>query len=102
MKLISWNVNGLRACCNKGFIEYFMKMDADLFCVQETKMQPEQWEYQFDGYHQYFYSAEKKGYSGTAIFTKEEQCLAESSTYNVLSMLSCVLMDLGILRENSR
>lgn len=70
MKLISWNVNGLRACCNKGFIEYFMKMDADLFCVQETKMQPEQWEYQFDGYHQYFYSAEKKDIRELPFFQK--------------------------------
>ncbi len=70
MKLISWNVNGLRACCNKGFIEYFMQENADIFCVQETKMQPEQWDRHFDGYEQYFYSAEKKGYSGTAVFTK--------------------------------
>lgn len=70
MKLISWNVNGLRACCNKGFMEYFAQENADIFCVQETKMQPEQWEHHFDGYEQYFYSAEKKGYSGTAVFTK--------------------------------
>ncbi|MDF2513495.1 MAG: xth [Herbinix sp.] len=72
MKLISWNVNGLRACLNKGFAEYFANMDADIFCLQETKLQPEQVEIAFQGYHQYFNSAVKKGYSGTAIFCKQE------------------------------
>ena len=72
MKLISWNVNGLRACLNKGFAEYFTEMDADIFCLQETKLQPEQVEIAFEGYHQYFNSAVKKGYSGTAIFCKQE------------------------------
>lgn len=72
MKLISWNVNGLRACLNKGFAEYFTNMDADIFCLQETKLQPEQVEIAFNGYHQYFNSAVKKGYSGTAIFCKQE------------------------------
>lgn len=72
MKLISWNVNGLRACMNKGFKEFFNSMDADVFCVQETKMQLEQVEFSFEGYHQYFNSAVKKGYSGTAIFSKKE------------------------------
>jgi exodeoxyribonuclease-3 len=72
MKLISWNVNGLRACLNKGFAEYFANMDADIFCLQETKLQPEQVEIAFEGYHQYFNSAVKKGYSGTAIFCKQE------------------------------
>lgn len=72
MKLISWNVNGLRACLNKGFAEYFADMDADIFCLQETKLQPEQVEIAFKGYHQYFNSAVKKGYSGTAIFCKQE------------------------------
>jgi len=72
MKLISWNVNGLRACLSKGFIDYFAREDADFFCLQETKMQPGQAEIPADGYHQYFYSAEKKGYSGTAILTKHE------------------------------
>lgn len=72
MKLVSWNVNGLRACINKGFKDFFNNVDADIFCVQETKMQPEQVEFTFEGYHQFFNSAVKKGYSGTAIFSKEE------------------------------
>ncbi|MDF2866398.1 MAG: exodeoxyribonuclease [Clostridia bacterium] len=70
MKLISWNVNGIRAALNKGFTEFFNEIDADIFCVQETKMQEGQIEISFDGYNQYWNSAEKKGYSGTAIFTK--------------------------------
>jgi exodeoxyribonuclease-3 len=70
MKLISWNVNGLRACLNKGFEDFFHEIDADVFCVQETKMQPEQAEIKYDGYQQYWNSAIKKGYSGTAVFTK--------------------------------
>jgi len=72
MKLISWNVNGLRACLGKGFGEYFTAQDADFFCLQETKMQPGQAEIPAVGYREYFYSAEKKGYSGTAILTKHE------------------------------
>lgn len=72
MKLISWNVNGLRACLNKGFEEFFHNMDADIFCLQETKMQPDQAEVNLEGYHKYWNSAVKKGYSGTAIFTKKE------------------------------
>ena len=72
MKLISWNVNGLRACLGKGFGDYFKAQDADFFCLQETKMQPGQAEIPAEGYHEYFYSAEKKGYSGTAILTKHE------------------------------
>ena len=72
MKLVSWNVNGLRACINKGFEDFFLKVDADIFCLQETKLQPEQVELSFEGYHQYFNSAVKKGYSGTAIFCKKE------------------------------
>ncbi len=72
MKLISWNVNGLRACLNKGFAEFFKSVDADVFCLQETKLQPEQVEISFEGYHQYFNSAIKKGYSGTAVFCKKE------------------------------
>ena len=72
MKLISWNVNGLRACLGKGFMDYFTAESADFFCLQETKMQPGQAEIPAEGYHQYFYSAEKKGYSGTAILTKHE------------------------------
>jgi len=72
MKLISWNVNGLRACLGKGFADYFNAQDADFFCLQETKMQPGQAKIPADGYLEYFYSAEKKGYSGTAILTKHE------------------------------
>lgn len=72
MKLISWNVNGIRACLNKGFAETFKQLDADIFCIQETKCQPEQIELEFEGYTSYWNSAEKKGYSGTAIFTKQK------------------------------
>lgn len=72
MKLVSWNVNGLRACNGKGFRESFAVLDADFFCLQETKMQPGQLDIAFDGYHSYWNSAEKKGYSGTAIFTRHQ------------------------------
>ena len=72
MKLISWNVNGIRACVNKGFTEFFDKIDADIFSIQETKCQPGQIELNFEGYKAYWNSAERKGYSGTAIFTKKE------------------------------
>ena len=72
MKLISWNVNGIRACLTKGFEDIFKKLDADIFCIQETKCQPEQIKLEFEGYTSYWNSAEKKGYSGTAIFTKQK------------------------------
>ncbi len=72
MKLISWNVNGLRACLGKGFQDVFNAQDADIFCLQETKMQPGQAHVDCDGYMEYWYSAEKKGYSGTALFTKQK------------------------------
>lgn len=72
MKFISWNVNGFRACLNKGFAEFFKEADADFFCIQETKMQPGQADFDADGYYQYWFSAEKKGYSGTAVFAKTE------------------------------
>lgn len=72
MKLISWNVNGLRACLQKGFLDFFNEVDADLFCLQETKLQAGQLELELPGYHQYWNYAEKKGYSGTALFTKTE------------------------------
>ncbi len=72
MKLISWNVNGIRACVQKGFLEFFQEVDADIFCIQESKMQEGQLELELPGYYQYWNYAEKKGYSGTAIFTKEE------------------------------
>lgn len=72
MKLISWNVNGLRACQGKGFSDIFRQLDADFFCLQETKMQPGQLDIQFEGYESYWNSADKKGYSGTAIFTRHK------------------------------
>ena len=72
MKLISWNVNGIRACITKGFKEFFKIANADIFCIQETKCQKGQVELEFEGYKSYWNSAEKKGYSGTAIFTKKE------------------------------
>ena len=70
MRFVSWNVNGLRACIQKGFMEYFQSVDADFFCLQETKLQAGQIDLQLNGYHQYWNYANKKGYSGTAIFTK--------------------------------
>ena len=72
MKLISWNVNGIRACVQKGFLDFFKEIDADIFCIQESKLQEGQLELELEGYHQYWNYAEKKGYSGTAIFTKQE------------------------------
>ena len=72
MKYLSWNVNGLRACLGKGFLDYFWKQDADAFCLQETKLQPGQVELELPSYHQYWHSAVKKGYSGTAVFCKRE------------------------------
>ena len=72
MKLVSWNVNGIRACMTKGFEKFFKQINADIFCIQETKCQPEQVELKFEGYKSYWNSAEKKGYSGTAIFTKTQ------------------------------
>lgn len=72
LKFISWNVNGLRACCDKGFSDIFRRLDADFFCLQETKMQAGQLDLQFEGYQSYWNYAEKKGYSGTAIFTRHQ------------------------------
>jgi exodeoxyribonuclease-3 len=72
MKLISWNVNGIRACVKKGFLEYFRQADADIFCIQESKLQQGQIDLELEGYYQYWNYAERKGYSGTAIFTKKE------------------------------
>ena len=72
MKLISWNVNGIRACLGKGFLDFFNAIDADIFCIQETKCQEGQCEVETPGYFQYWNAAEKKGYSGTAVFTKKE------------------------------
>ncbi len=72
MKLISWNVNGIRACVNKGFMDYFNEVDADIFCIQESKLQKGQINLELPGYYQYWNYAEKKGYSGTALFSKQE------------------------------
>ncbi len=72
MKLISWNVNGLRACVQKGFLDFFKEIDADIFCIQESKLQEGQIDLELEGYHQYWNYAQKKGYSGTAVFAKEE------------------------------
>lgn len=72
MKFVSWNVNGLRACAGKGFADSFKALNADYFCLQETKMQPGQLDMEFDGYKSYWNSADKKGYSGTAIYTRRE------------------------------
>ncbi|MFR3813912.1 exodeoxyribonuclease III [Dialister invisus] len=80
LKYISWNVNGLRACIKKGFMQSFKELDADCFCLQETKLQPDQIELDLPGYHQYWNSAVKKGYSGTALFTKTEP---RSVTYGI-------------------
>ena len=80
MKLITWNVNGLRACLGKGFLEFFQRMEADAFCLQETKLQPHQIELDLPGYHIYWNSAEKKGYSGTALITRTEPL---SVTYGI-------------------
>lgn len=80
MKLVSWNVNGFRACLTKGFEDVFNEINADVFCIQETKMQPEQADFSPEGYKKYFFSAIKKGYSGTAVYTKVEPI---SVTYGV-------------------
>ena len=80
LKLVSWNVNGLRACLNKGFLDFFNTADADIFCLQETKMQQGQADLALDGYQEFWNSAEKKGYSGTAVFSKQEPL---SVSYNM-------------------
>ncbi len=72
LRLVSWNVNGLRACIKKGFLDYFREVDADMFCVQEIKLQEGQIDLGLEGYYQYWNYAEKKGYSGTAVFTKDK------------------------------
>ena len=72
MRLVSWNVNGLRACLGKGFLDFCAVSGADVICLQETKMRPEQTHFVLPGFHRYWNSADKAGYSGTAVFTKEE------------------------------
>lgn len=83
MKLLSWNVNGLRACLGKGFVDSVLLQNPDIICIQETKMQPDQAEVPLDGYYKFWNSAEKKGYSGTAVFTKKEPL---SVTYNGMNI----------------
>lgn len=80
MRMVSWNVNGLRACLQKGFLDFFREVDADVFCLQETKLQEGQHDLELPGYYQYWNYAEKKGYSGTALFCKEEP---ETVTYGI-------------------
>ena len=77
-KLISWNVNGLRACVGKGFLDYFKEVDADVFCIQESKLQEGQIDLELPGYYQYWNYAEKKGYSGTAMLTMKDGSLPQS------------------------
>ena len=94
LKLISWNVNGLRACYDKGFTDIFRQLDADFFCLQETKMQAGQLDLQFDGYRSYWNYAEKKGYSGTAVFTDFNPSVSvtawieQNTTVRAVSLLS--------------
>lgn len=94
LKLISWNVNGLRACYDKGFTDIFRQLDADFFCLQETKMQAGQLDLQFDGYQSYWNYAEKKGYSGTAVFTRLQPSVSvtawieQNTTVRAVSLLS--------------
>lgn len=83
MRLVSWNVNGLRACMGKGFMEFFYTVNADIVALQETKLQPHQIELELDGYEQYWHSAEKKGYSGTAVFTRQKPL---SASYDLPDM----------------
>ena len=87
MKLVSWNVNGLRSCLTKGFLEYVKQEDPDIVCLQETKLQPEQAVFELEGYHRYFHSADKKGYSGTAVLTKEEPL---SVVYGLVGSEMCI------------
>ena len=98
MKLISWNVNGLRAAVTKGFMESFNELDADIFCLQETKLQPDQISLELPGYEQYWNSAVKKGYSGTAVFTRIKPLsvtngigIEEHDQEAVLSLLNMII-----------
>ena len=89
MKLISWNVNGLRACIQKGFLDFFHETDADIFCIQESKLQEGQIALDLPGYHQYWNYAEKKGYSGTAIFAKHEPLQVTRLEYDSFYLVTC-------------
>ena len=90
MKLVSWNVNGLRACLTHDFAASFAALDADIFSVQETKMQPGQADFAPEGYTEYTYSAEKKGYSGTAIFTRSRRTMSFGNYRSTAAGLRCL------------
>ena len=99
MRLISWNVNGIRAILTKGFEDFFNKIDADIFCIQETKCQKGQVDLKFEGYRSYWNSAEKKGYSGTAIFTKIDEKLKALEENNNNSNINVLRSELEILEN---
>ena len=112
MKLVSWNVNGIRACLQKGFLDSFYQLDADIFCVQETKMQSGQADLEIEGYHYYLNSAVKKGYSGTLIYSKEkplnvfygmnkEEHDQEGRLIRNLKIIMSLLVTLLIVKMNS-
>ena len=92
MKLVSWNVNGLRACLGKGFLDFCAQADADIICLQETKMRPEQAQFDLPGYTRFWNSADKAGYSGTAVFTREEPLAVTYDYGGVSGILSGVLL----------
>ena len=90
MKLVSWNVNGLRACLGKGFLDFCAFADADVICLQETKMRPEQAEFDLPGYERYWNSADKAGYSGTAIFTRSRRTMSFGNYRSTAAGLRCL------------
>ena len=94
-KMISWNVNGLRACVGKGFLDVFHELDADIFCIQESKLQEGQIDLELSGYYQYWSYAEKKGYSGTALFSKEERLACAT----VLALRSTIMKGASLRRS---
>lgn len=96
MKLISWNVNGLRACLTHGFAESFATLDADIFSVQETKMQPGQADFAPDGYTEYTYSAEKKGYSGTACWCREQPLTVTAGKLQLFKKMDMLSLHLPV------
>ena len=97
MRLVSWNVNGLRACLGKGFLDFCAFADADIICLQETKMRPEQAEFDLPGYFRFWNSADKAGYSGTAVFTREEPLSVSYGRYS--SVTRYRLMPKALLRS---
>ena len=102
MKLISWNVNGLRACVTKGFVDAFKELDADILCIQETKLQEGQIELNLEGYYDYWNYAEKKGYSGTAIFAKTESMSVQYGMDIFYHQASRIHSDIFILIKKMR